>query len=55
MTAGIDYRTAFEHAPLGLVLSGDETRLFVTCAAPESQVCVVDLAQQRITARHRES
>ena len=39
--------------PLGLVLAGDESRLYVTCAAPESQVCVVDLAQQRVTATYR--
>ena len=37
-------------APSGLVLSADETRLFVTCAAPQSQVCVVDLAEGRIAA-----
>jgi YVTN family beta-propeller protein len=38
------------HPPLGLVLSRDETRLFVTCAAPTSEVCAIDLAQQRVTA-----
>jgi YVTN family beta-propeller protein len=39
-------------APLGLVLSPDETQLFVTCAAPASRVCVIDIAQQRITASY---
>jgi YVTN family beta-propeller protein len=34
--------------PLGLALSADDTRLFVTCAAPESEVCVVDVAQLKI-------
>src|ERR1035437_1348598 len=29
-------------SPLGLALSADDTRLFVTCAAPESRVCIVD-------------
>jgi YVTN family beta-propeller protein len=41
------------HPPLGLVLSLDERRLFVTCAAPASQVCEIDLAQQRVTATYR--
>jgi YVTN family beta-propeller protein len=40
------------HPPLGLVLSRDGTRLFVTCAAPTSQVCEIDLAQQRVTASY---
>ena len=44
---------ALPSPPLGLVLSGDQTRLLVTCAAPASQVCVVDLAQQRVTATYR--
>lgn len=35
-------------APVGLVLSTDEKLLFVTCAAPESQVCIIDLAKLRI-------
>ena len=30
--------------PTGLALSGDGAELFVTCAAPESWVCAVDVA-----------
>ena len=30
-------------SPSGLALSPDESRLFVTCAAPESKVCILDL------------
>jgi YVTN family beta-propeller protein len=30
-------------SPSGLALSHDETRLFVTCAAPESKVCILSL------------
>jgi YVTN family beta-propeller protein len=31
--------------PLGLALSPDDTRLYVTCAAPNSKVCIVDVAR----------
>ena len=31
--------------PSGLTLSPDGTQLFVTCAAPESDVCIVDLGR----------
>src|SRR5450759_2857642 len=34
--------------PLSLALSLDEKRLFVTCAAPESKVCIVDIAEHKI-------
>jgi DNA-binding beta-propeller fold protein YncE/mono/diheme cytochrome c family protein len=34
-------------APSGLALAPDGQRLFVTCAAPASKVCVVDLASGR--------
>ena len=34
--------------PSGLALAPDGTKLFVTCAAPESKVCVVDIRRQRI-------
>jgi YVTN family beta-propeller protein len=34
--------------PSGLVLSRDCTKLFVTCVAPESEVCVVDLKKKKI-------
>jgi YVTN family beta-propeller protein len=37
--------------PTGLAVSADQTTLFVTCAAPESQVCIVDVAKGRITAK----
>jgi YVTN family beta-propeller protein len=36
--------------PSGLALSADGRRLYVTCAAPESKVCIVDLAKQKIIA-----
>jgi YVTN family beta-propeller protein len=39
---------AMPESPSGLVLSPDNTRLFVTCAAPESQVCIVDVARRKI-------
>jgi len=35
-------RLALPGEPSGLVLSSDGTRLFVTCAGPASQVCVID-------------
>lgn len=34
--------------PSGLALSADDSRLFVTCAAPQSTVCVVDTATDRV-------
>ena len=34
----------------GLALSADGNRLFVTCAAAESKVCVVDLLRGKVTA-----
>jgi len=36
--------------PSGLALSGDGRRLYVTCTAPESKVCIVDLANLKIVA-----
>ena len=36
--------------PSGLALSADGTRLFVTCAASESKVCVVDLLRGKVTS-----
>ncbi|HWH71499.1 MAG TPA: beta-propeller fold lactonase family protein, partial [Candidatus Sulfotelmatobacter sp.] len=36
--------------PSGLALSDDATRLFVTCTAPESQVCIIDIATGKIAA-----
>src|ERR1035438_1012611 len=35
-------------SPLGLALSADGTRLFVTCAAPESKVCIVDTVRCKV-------
>ena len=32
-------------SPLGVGLSADDTRLFVTCAAPESEVCIIGVTQ----------
>jgi YVTN family beta-propeller protein len=37
--------------PTGLALSADGERLFVTCAAPQSEVCVINLARSKVTAR----
>ena len=34
--------------PTGLALSTDEQRLYVTCAAPESKICVIDTVQRKI-------
>ena len=39
---------AMPNPPTGLALSPDGTQLFVTCAATESEVCVVDLARNKI-------
>ena len=39
--------------PSGLALSGDGKELFVTCAAPESAVCVLDVASGKITRKMR--
>lgn len=38
-------------SPTGLALSADGRRLFVTCAGPESQVCVVDTARGRVVEK----
>ena len=35
-------------SPQGLALSRDGARLFVTCAAPESKVCVVEVAKGKV-------
>ncbi len=37
--------------PTGLALSSDGHRLFVTCASPKSEICVVDLARAKVTAK----
>ena len=38
-------------SPSGLALTRDGSKLFVTCAAPASTVCVIDVAQGRIIDR----
>ena len=38
------------NAPSGLAISADGRRLYVTCAEPSSQVCVVDTTANRIVA-----
>ena len=35
-------------SPSGMVLSPDGKELYVTCAAPESQVCIVDVKREKI-------
>jgi YVTN family beta-propeller protein len=37
--------------PTGLAVSSDGHFLYVTCAGPRSQVCVIDVSRARITAR----
>ena len=34
---------------MGLVLSADEQQLFVTCASPESKLCVLDVSTGKIS------
>jgi len=34
--------------PSGLALSANDRQLFVTCAAPESKVCIVNIARHKI-------
>jgi DNA-binding beta-propeller fold protein YncE len=34
--------------PSGLALSRDHSRLFVTCAAPESEVCVINIRRRKV-------
>jgi YVTN family beta-propeller protein len=47
----ITQRIKVPGSPLGLALSRDGRRLHVTCAAPESAVCIVDTASGQITSR----
>lgn len=37
--------------PTGLALSAKGDRLFVTCAAPQSEICVIDLAKGEVAAK----
>src|SRR5437763_91468 len=41
---------ALPERPTGLALSPDESRLFVTCAAPQSKVVVVDPVTGKVSA-----
>ena len=34
--------------PSGLALSRDNSKLFVTCAGPDSEVCVIDIRRRKI-------
>ncbi|MDR3378662.1 MAG: cell surface protein, partial [Verrucomicrobiae bacterium] len=43
----LDYIT-LPASPSGLVLSADDKMLYVTCAAPESEVDIIDVAQMKI-------
>lgn len=49
----VKQRIAMPAGPSGLALSADGTQLAVTCAAPQSIVCLVDTARGQITARLR--
>ncbi len=40
-------------SPSGLALSADDQTLYVTCSAPESTVCAVDISTGRIRSRMR--
>ena len=42
---------AVPDAPLGIAISADNKRLFVTCAAPRSTICVIDVAKRRIVSK----
>jgi DNA-binding beta-propeller fold protein YncE len=42
------HTVSLSQPPTGLALSRDTTRLYVTCAAPESQVCVIDVVRHKI-------
>lgn len=44
-------RIALPGAPSGLALSPDGTQLAVTCAAPQSVVCLVDVARGTVVAK----
>lgn len=50
-TRTISKSIATPDSPTGLTLSPDGRTLHVTCAAPQSQVCAIDVAKARITAK----
>lgn len=47
----ISHSIAVPDSPQGLAISRDGATLYVACAAPESTVCVVDVAKGEVTAR----
>jgi YVTN family beta-propeller protein len=51
-TRSVSRSIAVSQTPLGLALGADESKLYVACAAPASQVCVIDLGQGRVTATY---
>ncbi len=50
-TRRITYSVKVATFPTGLAVSADARRLFVTCAGPQSRVCVVDTARGRLVER----
>ena len=52
-TKKIAARIPVSPSPSGLALSADGTRLYVTCAGPESRVCIVDTAKRKVLERLR--
>ena len=44
----VEARLAMPAEPSGMVLSPDGSKLYVTCAAPQSTVCVIDAASLKI-------
>jgi DNA-binding beta-propeller fold protein YncE len=47
----VQHKIAVPAAPSGLALSPDGSRLAVTCAAPQSVVCLIDVARARVIER----
>lgn len=50
-TRTVSWTLTLPAPPLGLALSKDGSRLYATCAAPESTLCIIDTAQHRILDR----
>ena len=48
-TSKVTRRVSVPAPPTGLTLSADGARLFVTCAAPASRVCIIDTAKGKVT------
>jgi len=53
VTKKIAARIPVSRSPSGLALSADGARLYVTCAGPESTVCVVDTTKRKVISRLR--